>query len=177
MVPEALAAGPGRRGARIPPHSRHATRRTAGLEAAVVDHAPMTIAALDATDARRVEIAVAGPGALLVSKLHKLGERKDEPGRLVDKDAHDIYRLLVATDPGKLGERLSELAADQLAGPATRMAITYLRQLFADPDALGAMMAGRAEQLVGDSAVVSASAAALAGDVLAVVDRDPGSAR
>lgn len=92
MVPEALAAGPGRRGARIPPHSRHATRRTAGLEAAVVDHAPMTIAALDATDARRVEIAVAGPGALLVSKLHK-----------------------------------SELAADQLAGPATRMAITYLR--------------------------------------------------
>lgn len=39
------------------------------------------------------------------------------------------------------------------------------------------MMAGRAEQIVGDAAVVSASAAALAGDVLTVVDRDPGSAR
>lgn len=28
MVPEALAGSSGRRGARIPPHSRHATRRT-----------------------------------------------------------------------------------------------------------------------------------------------------
>jgi hypothetical protein len=172
MVPEALAGGPGRRGARIPPHSRHATRRTPGLEGALVDHAPMTIAALDPTDRRRVEIAVAGPAALLVSKLHKLGERKDDPGRLVDKDAHDIYRLLIATDPGKLGDRLSELAGDRLAGPAIRAAIIYLRQLFADANALGAMMAGRAEQIVGDPAVVSASAAILAGDVLTVVDRD-----
>src|SRR5580658_11171853 len=32
MVPEALAGRRGRRGARIPPHSTHATRRTAGLE-------------------------------------------------------------------------------------------------------------------------------------------------
>lgn len=170
MVPEALAGGPGRRGARIPPHSRHATRRTPGLEAAVIDHAPMPIAALDPTDARRVEIAVAGPAALLVSKLHKLGERQRDPGRLVDKDAHDIYRLLIATDADRLGERLLGLAAEQLAGPATRTAITYLRQLFAGPDALGAMMAGRAEQIVGDPAVVGASAAALASDVLRVVD-------
>lgn len=36
MVPEALAGGQGRRGARIPSHSTQATRRTAGLEAAVV---------------------------------------------------------------------------------------------------------------------------------------------
>jgi hypothetical protein len=42
MVPEALAGASGRRGARIPPHSRHATRRTPGLEAAIVDHAPTT---------------------------------------------------------------------------------------------------------------------------------------
>ncbi len=90
MVPEALAGGPARRGARIPPHSRHATRRTRGLEAAVVDHAPMTITALDPRDRRHAEIAVAGPAALLVAKLHKLGERKNDPGRLVDKDAHDI---------------------------------------------------------------------------------------
>jgi hypothetical protein len=90
MVPEALAGRSGRRGARIPPHSRHATRRTPGLEAAVVDHAPMVIASLDPTDVRRVEIKVGGPAALLVSKLHKLGERQDSPGRLIDKDAHDV---------------------------------------------------------------------------------------
>jgi len=170
MVPEALAGGSGRRGARIPPHSRHATRRTPGLEAAVVDHSPMTITALDPTDPRQAVIAVAGPAALLVSKLHKLGERKNDPGRLVDKDAHDIYRLLIVTDAAKLGTRLSALAADPLAGPGTLTAIGHLRELFAQADALGSMMAGRAEQIVGEPAVVSASATALAGDVLAAVD-------
>lgn len=169
MVPEALAGSSGRRGARIPPHSRHATRRTAGLEAAIVDHAPMTITALDPDDPRRVEIAVAGPAALLVSKLHKLGKRKHDPGRLIDKDAHDIYRLLVATNTTELGNRLTELSTDQLAGPATIDAIDHLRDLFADTTALSPIMAGRAEQLVGDPAVVSASAAALASDVLAMV--------
>lgn len=166
MVPEALAGISGRRGARIPPHSRHATRRTAGLEAAIVDHAPMTITALEPNDPRCVEIAVAGPAALLISKLHKLAERKNDPGRLIDKDAHDIYRLLVATDTTELGSRLAELAGDSLAGPATVTAIKHLRDLFADATALGSVMAGRAEQLVGDPVVVSTAAAALAGDLL-----------
>jgi hypothetical protein len=171
MVPEALAGTSGRRGARIPPHSRHATRRTPGLEAAIVDHAPMTIGALDPNDPRNVEIAVAGPAALLVSKLHKLGERKDDPGRLIDKDAHDIYRLLVATNTTEFGNRLAELSTDPLAGPATTTALDHLRELFADRTALGPIMAGRAEQLVGEPEVVAASAAALAGDLLMTVDR------
>lgn len=175
MVPDAFAGGGGRRGARIPPHSHHATRRTPGLEATIVDHAPMTIAALDPTDHRQAEIAVAGPAALLVSKLHKLGERKDDPGRLIDKDAHDIYRLLIATESSTLGGRLTELSLDQLAGPATVTAVGHLRELFADANALGPIMAGRAEQIVGDPAVVSASAAALAADVLAVLDSHRGS--
>src|SRR5487761_1504340 len=34
LVPEALAGKGGRRGARIPPHSKHAARRARGLEAA-----------------------------------------------------------------------------------------------------------------------------------------------
>ena len=78
MVPEALAGPPGsqRRGARIPPHSKTATRRAVGLEAAVVDHAPMEVAALAPGDDRRCTVEVAGPAALLVAKLHKLGERR-----------------------------------------------------------------------------------------------------
>ena len=166
MVPEALAGGGGRRGARIPPHSRHATRRTPGLEAVLVDYAPMTITALDPADTRTATIKVAGPAALLVAKLHKLGERSDDSGRLIDKDAHDIYRLLVATDTELLATRLIELSNDSLAGLATTGAIDYLRDLFGSTDALGASMAGRAEELVGDPVVVTAAAAALAGDLL-----------
>lgn len=166
MVPEALAGGGGRRGARIPPHSRHATRRTPGLEAVLVDYAPMTITALDPADIREATIKVAGPAALLVAKLHKLGERSDDSGRLIDKDAHDIYRLLVATDTELLATRLIELSNDSLAGLATTGAIDYLRDLFGSTDALGASMAGRAEELVGDPVVVTAAAAALAGDLL-----------
>ena len=41
-----------------------------------------------------------------------------------------------------------------------------LRVTVAGPDALGSMMAGRAEQLVGDPAVVAASVSALAADTL-----------
>jgi len=167
MVPTALAGDRGRRGARIPPHSIHATRRTNGLEAAVVDHAPMTIAALDPTDPRQATINVAGPAALLISKLHKLGERSNDPGRLLDKDAHDIYRLLVVADLRQLVARLSALADDDLAGDAARTAITYFQNLFASTGGrLGATMAGRAEELVGDPAVVAASVSALADDLL-----------
>jgi len=173
MVPTALAGDRGRRGARIPPHSVHATRRTNGLEAAVVDHAPMTIAALDPTDPRRATINVAGPAALLISKLHKLGERSNDPGRLLDKDAHDIYRLLVAADPRQLVARLNALAGDDLAGDAARTAITYLQNLFASTGGrLGATMAGRAEELVGDPAVVAASVSALADDLLRGLGRN-----
>src|SRR5438034_6303109 len=154
MVPAALAGEGGRRGGRIPPHSRHATRRTPGLEAAVVDHAPMTVTSLDPNDTRSAEIEVAGSAALLVAKLHKLGERRDTPERLLDKDAHDIYRLLVAADTDTLSTAFAKLQADELAGSVTDEAIAYLEQLFASgPDALGSAMAGRAEELLGNSAV------------------------
>jgi hypothetical protein len=167
MVPTALAGDRGRRGARIPPHSIHATRRTNGLEAAVIDHAPMTITALDPVDHRQATINVAGPAALLISKLHKLGERRDDPGRLLDKDAHDIYRLLVTADTRQLAARLDTLARDDLAGDATRTAITHLQDLFASTgDRFGATMAGRAEELVGDPAVVTAASTALADELV-----------
>jgi hypothetical protein len=170
MVPAALAGAGGRRGARIPPHSRHATRRTPGLEAAVVHHAPMTIVALDPDDSRSAEIEVAGPAALLVAKLHKPGERQERPERLLDKDAHDVYRPLAATETLTLSGTLFELRTDELAGVTTNEAILYLEQLFASgPEAVGSTMAGRAEQLVGDPAVVSAAVAALAGDLLAAL--------
>jgi hypothetical protein len=54
----------------------------------------------------------------------------------------------------------------------TDEAIVYLEQLFAsDPDALGSAMAGRAEELFGNAAVVSAAVATLAADLVAALQR------
>jgi len=170
MVPEAIAGASSRRGARIPPHARTALRRAVGLEAAVVHHAEMEIHALSSADPRVLNAQVAGPAALLVAKLHKLGERQDNPTRLVDKDAHDIYRLLMAIPTSGLAAGLYGLTKDDLAGSVTAQALIYLADLFADgATASGSHMAGRAEEGVGDPEVVAASCAVLASDLLAAV--------
>ena len=114
MVPEHLAGSGSRRGVRIPPHDKHSARRAAGLEAAIIDQSPMTVESLDG-DGRSAVINVAGSAALLVAKLHKLGERVDTPDRLNDKDAHDIYRLLVATETPDLAETMQRLHADEIS--------------------------------------------------------------
>jgi hypothetical protein len=174
MVPESLAGSTGRRGARIPPHSKHAARRAIGLEAAIVDHAPVGITSLDANDPRVCTVNVASPSALLVAKLHKIGERTDTPSRLLDKDAHDIYRLLVAIPTDQLATALARLKSDPLAGEVTRQALELLRDLFAaGPNALGPMMAGRAERDIGDPAIAAASSAALAADLITALLREP----
>ncbi len=172
MVPEALAGTPGsqRRGARIPPHSKTATRRAVGLEAAVVDHGPMEVAALASGDDRRCTVEVAGPAALLVAKLHKLGERRATPRRLEDKDAHDVYRLFVAISTDDLAAVMLRLIADPLCGAVSEQAMAYLREMFASgPEALGSVMAGRAEEGIGEPATVAASVALLSADLVAAM--------
>ncbi len=172
MVPESLAGTRGRRGSRIPPHAYNATRRAMGLEAAVVDHAPMTVRALDRNDTRVYTANVAGPAARLVAKMHKLGERQTTPDRLADKDAHDVYRLLVAVPTDRLAAATSDLATDDFAGPVTEQALRFLTEMFADgPEATGPTMAGRAEEGIGEPAVVAAAVAALAKDLLSAMGR------
>ena len=168
MVPEALAGSGGRRAARVPRHARKAMRRAIGLEAAVVDHGLMLIGALRPGDTRTHQANVASPAALLVAKLHKIGEREVQPGRLLDKDAHDIYRLLTALPVARFAGSLVRLREDALAASATEAALAFLERLFAaGPGALGSHMAGRAEEGIGEPDVASASAAALAQDLLA----------
>ncbi|MGH3117884.1 MAG: GSU2403 family nucleotidyltransferase fold protein [Gaiellales bacterium] len=168
MVPEHLAGSGSRRGVRVPPHGKHAARRATGLEAAIIDHSPMTVESLDG-DGRNATVNVAGPAALLVAKMHKLGERVDTPDRLNDKDAHDIYRLLVATETRYLAETVRRLLEDELSQAATEQALTYLGRLFASPEALGSTMAGRAEEGVGQPATVSASVSLLSQDLLSAL--------
>lgn len=168
MVPEHLAGPGSRRGVRIPPHDKRSARRAAGLEAAIIDRSPMTVDSLDG-DGRSAVINVAGSAALLVAKLHKLGERVGTPDRLNDKDAHDIYRLLVATETHDIAETMQRLHADEISQVATTQALGYLEQLFATADALGATMAGRAEEGVGQPDTVSASVSFLAQDLLSAL--------
>ena len=168
MAPETLAGGSGSRAAAHPPHDKRALRRAAGLEAALVDYQPMQIRALREGDDRVIVANVAGPSALLVAKLHKIGERAEiAPGRLVDKDAHDLYRILVAIDTAVLAERLRMLRTHDLAGPATEKALTWLRDLFAaGPEATGSQMAARTEAPFGTAETVAAACAVLAQDLL-----------
>jgi hypothetical protein len=178
MVPETLAGSGGKnaRSSRIPPHAKTTTRRAKGLEAAIIDNSEMEIEALDETDSRRYSALVAGPSALLVAKLHKIAERVHEPHRLNDKDAHDIYRLLVATETAQVTATLRGLLDNAISQAVTGEALQHLGTLFAEgPEALGSMMAGRAEEGIGDPANVSLAVSLLASDILA--DLHPESAR
>jgi len=169
MVPESLAGAGGKqaRAARIPPHARNAVRRARGLEAAVVDCAEMVVHALDPSDDRVRSIKVAGPAALLVAKTHMIAERVGTPARLNDKDAHDVYRLLRSTETAQLARDLRALRGGAFSRECTAYAIEQISVLFASgPDAIGAAMAGRAEEQVGEPNVVSTATALLAADLL-----------
>lgn len=166
MVPESLA-GPGSRSVQIPPHDKLATRRARGLEAALVDYDQIEVTALDIKDQRTIEVKVAGPAALLVAKLHKIAERAGTPHRLIDKDAHDAYRILRAIEAEPLSMAFRGLLDDDLSKEATREALGYMQGLFATaPESLGSMMAGRAEEGVGDPEQVSAAVSFLSSDLL-----------
>jgi hypothetical protein len=170
LVPESMVPAKGRRSAHVPPHSHLSARKVAGLEAAVVDNRELWVEALDPDDSRRLPVKVAGPAALTVSKAHKLGERRSSPGRLVDKDAHDLYRLLAATETSEVVSGFLGLLADPRSGDVTRQALANLAELFATPDSLGSEMAGRVVEGVGDPATVAASVAVLVGDLLDGLD-------
>jgi hypothetical protein len=146
IVPDGVATGGGRRGARLGQHGKRAARRAVGLEAALVDHSTMTVTALESGDARAFEVEVAGVAALLVAKAHKIYDRagSSRPGRIEDKDAADIYRLMQTTPPAEVGRQLSELRRHPTAGPATEAAIDHLTVLFGTRNGGGIRMAVRA---------------------------------
>lgn len=81
---------------------------------------------------------------MLIAKRHKLAERSDQPDRLFPKDAHDVYRLLVATETNTMAQSLRRLLAAPLASAVAEDAMHYLAELFGTGhDALGSSMAGR----------------------------------
>lgn len=171
MVPAAIA-GRGRRSVESPPHGQRSMRKSYGLEAALVSNTLMNVVAFDSSDTREFGAMVAGPAALLVAKLHKLHERIDERRAVENKDAHDIYRLLVAIETGALVVEIRMLEANPLSTKVTREALGFLSELFGSADAPGSVMAGAAEVGVGNPTLVSESIALLANDLAVALVAD-----
>jgi hypothetical protein len=171
MVPEAVG-GPGRRAARLPGHAKEVARKTRGLEAALVDKMVVPIRALEPTDPRAFDVAIAGPAALLIAKAHKIAERvaEREHRRLEDKDALDVLRLLQATETAALAATVHELLDVDVARDVTREALDILREQFTDARAAGPQMAARAAGTLMAPDVIAASCAALASDLLHAID-------
>jgi hypothetical protein len=116
------------------------------MEAALIDKRVMVISALDPRDLRQSSIAVAGPAALLVSKLHKIRERLGErrKHRLDDKDALDVLRLLQAIPTSVFVGTLLELLIHEITKDVTRESLEALEELFSGTRSAGAEMAARA---------------------------------
>jgi hypothetical protein len=179
MAPEALCGGSSaHRSARLrPPHDDKMTaRRTVGLEAAVVDNDVRVISALDA-DPRSFKIKVAGPAALVVSKVIKIAERqRQQPGRLKSKDGLDVLRLLRAeNDLSRLARSLQGLVSVELSSAVATQAVDELRVLAAGPDDLLPTLAAEAEAGFGDPDEIRMSMVVLVDELLLEFDREPGS--
>lgn len=138
----------------------------------MVDNAVMEVAALDPDDPRTYRARIAGPAALLVAKLHKISERATgSPHRLHDKDAHDIYRILIDVDTVELASSFNLLRRASVSSETTGQAVKHLVDLFATgPDALGASMAGRAEEGIGEPETVALSVSLLAADLIQALE-------
>lgn len=169
IVPEGASTGEGRRGARIPPHGKRATRRAVGLEAALVDHSPITVTALDPSDTRRVTVEVAGVAALLVAKAHKIHDRVEgsRKNRLIDKDAADVYRIMQTVSPAAVAGTVHLLLADPMSSAVTGRALDYMRDLFGRRAGEGVTMAQRALQLAIDPEQVATLCVAFIEQLLA----------
>jgi hypothetical protein len=171
MVPEALA-GFGRRSADLGLHGKRVARRALGLEGVTFDCSRITIPALDPADGREVTMNVAGPSALLVAKLHKLGERVATNDRVKAKDALDVFRILRAIQTQDLALRFVVLRSSPNCQIVTETALILLRNLFGDINGEGVLLACRATERLMDPSELAQSAVYLTHDLLDAVDRN-----
>lgn len=137
----------------------------------MVDKELKEIASLDRDDPRKFTIAVAGPCALLVAKLHKVGERSDKaPNRLQNKDASDLYLLLRETRTEDLVPTFGLLLENPDTSMVVLTALHYLRDLFAAPEGAGLSLLRDAVAGLGDEETTAASCQALADELLRQLD-------
>lgn len=165
LVPAAMGGG-GRRAARLPGHGKNAAHKVRGLAGVLVERESKEITALKPGDPRHFNIAVSGPGALLVAKLYKLWERKGNAVREDAKDALDAFRILRAFPTADLSERIIRLRETASSQEEAQQALVYLEELFRGETAYGAQMVGDAIGLLADRDEVILSSVILAQDLL-----------
>lgn len=165
LVPSSVG-GPGRRGARLGAHGSKVARKVKGLEAALIDKNEKTVSSLEPSDRRTYQVAVAGPAALLIAKLHKINDREGDQDRLTDKDALDVLRLLRSIPTEVLAGSLRRLQVDKMAGGVSREAVVLLERFFSKPDSIGSQMAAHAAKPLENPDTTEASCVALASDIL-----------
>lgn len=179
LVPEAVS-GEGTRAARLGVQGDRLARKAFGLELALVDNDLMIVGSLDA-DPRRFEVNVAGSAALLISKVHKVAERLDDPRRndYIAKDSLDMLRLLRGEDLAATARVLRRARSAELEAPDATVAaaiattveqgLIILNAEFSRESARGCALAGRAAAGRDDPAVVAASLAVLVQRLLGLV--------
>ena len=173
LVPEAVG-GPGSRGARLGIHGDRAARKVHGLEGALVSHNRKEIRSLAIGDPRSYMIEVAGPAALLVAKVHKLAERIDDPnrGKFLDKDAFDIYRLLLVVDVVELADEVRRLLEHEISCEVTATALALFREFFGDSTAKGTEQVVRHIEGLENPDFIAASSASLSRDLLKLTSQN-----
>ncbi len=87
-------------------------------------------------------VNVAGGPALLVAKAFKIRDRAAGGARrMSNKDALDVYRLMVTTDAGAVADSLVTLAKSDRVGTVAREGTALLRALFGAPRTVAVDMA------------------------------------
>ena len=142
-----------------------------GLEGALVSYTKRQITSLYPGSSRSCILKVAGPGALLVSKVHKIHERlegSDERRRLqLQKDAFDIYRLLSVIDTGNLASELRHLGSHPLSSEVTSEALLTVEKLFGSRSDAGTDLLVRSVRAIEENPeFIIESSVALAHDLL-----------
>ena len=172
LVPEAVG-GPGRRAARLGVHGNRAAMKVRGLEGALVSHRVRKITSLAPGADRSCLLKVAGPAALLVSKVHKIGERLDDADvRRQDqlpKDAFDIYRLLRAIDTAELASEIGLLRSHEVSSRVTSVALSTFESLFGSRSDMGTSLLARSVVAIEDPAFIIESSVALSRDLLEAI--------
>jgi hypothetical protein len=170
MMPEAFIPGSNRAGG-IAPHNRLSARSTVGIEGCLIDNQLTKIESLDSNDPRTFEVLVAGPGGLLIAKLHKVGEHIAFARPIENKDAFDIYKLLVAQPMDELATRVKRISQDSFSRDSTVTGLKYLVDLFAEgPTASGSQLAAEAVRGIDDMDFIAQSVSSLAKELLRALE-------
>ena len=171
LVPQIVGGRRGR-GADLGVHGNRSARQVRGLEGALVSRRPMAIGSFSPEDHRSFEIQVAGPAALLVAKIHKLADLADEQGspRLNNKDAFDVYRLLLAIQARELAEETAILRGHTQSQEVTEEALTQFSELFGTDTGTGTQQVVDHVGPLENPDFIAASVIALAQEFLNAVD-------